>query len=277
MATAFPDAAVLERALDLAAHAPSARNAQPWRWHVDRRGVQLFADWERRLGDSDSDRRDVVLSCGAVLHHCAVALAAAGWSSRIHRFPDARPSPGDDGLLATIELERRAPGSLELAEAIVRRRADRRPYAGALPPGTIELLVLRAERFGVHLAVVPTVRWARLGDTEFALRYGDDRPGHPGDDATMLVLATATDTDADRLRAGEALSDLTLSASALGLASCPLTEPLRDARNRLALACEVFDGEAYPQALLRLGRASGDPLPPMKRRSVAETTTFHLN
>jgi hypothetical protein len=273
MATAFPDAATLDSVLDLAAQAPSVRNIQPWRWHVDRHGVQLSADWSRRLGDTDADRRDVIVSCGAVLHHCAVAFAAAGWSSRVRRLPD-------DGVLATMELDKRSqgPGSVELAEAIGRRRADRRPYRGALPAGTIELLVIRAERFGVRLAVVPGIRWARTGDIDFAVCYGGESPGHPGDDAVMLVLATDTDDDATRLRAGEAVSDLTLSAAALGLASCPLTLPLHDTRSRLALACEVFDAEAYPQALVRLGpTAVGDPLPPAERRSVAETTTFDLD
>jgi nitroreductase len=127
--------------------------------------------------------------------------------------------------------------------------------------------------------VVPSVRWARTGDADFALRYGGgEGSAHPGDDAVMLALATETDTDLSRLRAGEALSDLTLSAAAFGLVTCPLTEPLRDARDRMALACEVFDGEAYPQALIRLGlRAVGDPLPAVQRRSVIETTTFNLN
>ncbi|MBO0678753.1 nitroreductase [Mycolicibacterium sp. S2-37] len=274
MPTGLPDAPTLNSVLDLAARAPSIRNAQPWRWHVDHRGVQLFADWTRRLGDSESDRRDVVLSCGAVLHHCVVAFAAAGWSSRIARLPDV-------GVLATIELEERPPGdgSLEMAGAIPHRRADRRPYTGALPAGTIELLLIRAERFGARLAAVPATRWTRTGDTEFALCYGHGPAGEtPGDEAVILVLATESDSDADRLRAGEALSDLTLSAAALGLVTCPLTEPLRDTRNRLALACEVFDGEAQPQALIRLGmQSAGDPLPPAERRSVAETTTFDLN
>ncbi|MGE2736241.1 nitroreductase [Mycolicibacterium vaccae] len=273
MAAAFPDAATLDSALDLAARAPSARNAQPWRWHVDHQGVALYADWDRRLGDEDADRRDVVLSCGAVLHHCAVAFAAAGWSSRIHRFPD-------NGVLATIGLQPRAPGAgtVELAQAIRRRRADRRPYRGALPTGTLELLTLRAERFGVTVAAVPSVRWARLGETEVELCYGPDTPGHTGDDAALLVLGTPTDDDAARLRAGEALSDLALAATALGLASCPLTEPLRDTRSLLTLACEVFDAEAHPQALLRVGvPAVDEPLPPLDRRSVAETTTFDLN
>lgn len=273
MPTAFPDAATLESVLDLAAHAPSVHNTQPWRWHVDHRGIQLIADWSRRLGDTDSDRRDVVLSCGAVLHHCATAFAAAGWSSRIRRLPA-------NGMLAAVELDRRPAGvgTRELAGAIAHRRSDRRPYRGRLPAGTVELLVLRAERFGVALAVVPTIRWARVGDAEFALHYGDDSPGHPGDDAVMLALATDTDSDTARLRAGEALSDLSLAATALGLATCPLTDPLRNTRNRLALTCEVFDGEAWPQVLIRLGvPAIGQALPPVTRRSVAETTTFDLN
>lgn len=272
MPTTFPDAAELESVLDLAARAPSAGNAQPWRWVVDGSGVQLSADWTRSLGDTDADRRDVLLSCGAVLHHCAVAFAAAGWGSRIVRFPV-------DGVLAAFELERHPPGagSLELAGAITRRRADRRPFRGALPAGTVELFVIRAQRLGVQLAVVPAGRWERAGDTEFGLGYGADAAGHPGDDAVMLVLATDTDTELARLRAGEALSGLTLSAAALGLPTCPLTAPLRDARNRLALACEVFDAEAYPQVLVRVGpSAVGDPLPPAQRRSVAETTTFNL-
>ena len=138
--------------------------------------------------------------------------------------------------------------------------------------------MIRAQRLGIQLAVVPAERWTRAGDTGFGLGYRDGSAGHQGDDAVMLVLATDTDTDLDRLRAGEAVSGLTLSAAALGLATCPLTEPLRDARSRLALACEVFDGEAYPQVLVRLGpSAVGDPLPPAQRRSVAETTTFNLD
>ncbi|CAN3126473.1 nitroreductase [Mycobacterium sp. smrl_JER01] len=273
MATAFPAVETLEQVLDLAAHAPSARNAQPWRWRVDRHGVQLLADWTRRLGDTASDRRDVVLSCGAVLHHCTVAFAAAGWTSRVHRDID-----GD--VLATLEPALRPPGagSVELGRAIAGRRSDRRPYTGALPAGTVELLVIRAQRFGVELAVVPAARWARTGPAEFRLSYGDVSAGHPGDDAVMLVLGTGTDTALNRLRTGEALSDLTLAATALGLVTCPLTEPLRDNRDRLALACEVYDGEALPQALVRLGaRATGAPLPAVPRRPVAETTVFDLN
>jgi nitroreductase len=273
-----PDRATLEGALDVAARAPSLRNLQPWRWHVDDAGVHLYADWRRRAGDGPADRRDVLLSCGAVLDHCAMALAVAGWTPRVRRV--ARPDR--DGPLAILEVVDQPPREfhVELAEAIPLRRADRRAYsASRLAPGTLELLHIRAARLGVELSVVPRLRWTRLRDGGVALRYGEPsavRPDASADDAALLVLATNRDDDLARLQAGEALSRVLLSATALGLATCPLTEPLNDVRSRLALACEVFDGEAHPQALIRLGvpAADADPPPPLPRRTVSETTTW---
>ncbi|MCG5433306.1 nitroreductase [Mycobacterium sp. MYCO198283] len=275
MTQAVPDVATLESVLDTAARAPSIRNAQPWRWHVGRDGMSLLADWERRLGDTDADRRDVILSCGAVMHHCVVALAAAGWRTRIQRYR----TPRDTGALAFIEfIERPArAGADELAAAIPARRADRRRFeTSALPAATLELLYIRAARMGVRLAVVPAERWARRGDGEVVLRFADESARDHDDDAVLLAFATDSDDAAARLLAGEALSHIALTATAMGYATCPVTEPLAGTRERMALACEVFDGEGFPQTLLRLGRApvDGEPLPPVARRSVAETTTW---
>ncbi len=64
---ALPDTATLETALDMAARAPSAQNAQPWHWQISRDAVHLYADRSHQLGDTDADRRDVLLGCGAVL------------------------------------------------------------------------------------------------------------------------------------------------------------------------------------------------------------------
>ncbi|MGE5697500.1 MAG: nitroreductase [Candidatus Sericytochromatia bacterium] len=241
--------------------------------------MHLYADRSRQLGDADSDRRDVLLSCGAVLDHCVVAFAADGWQTRIRRFPDA----SDNDHLAYIEIIE-APitePSRELAVAIPRRRADRRRYgAGRLPASTLELLYIRAARRRVTLGVVPAMRWARRDDDGVALRYGgtaaDTADAAQSDDGVLLVLGTDTDTDLMRLRAGETMSRLLLSATALGLVSCPLTDPLKQTRDRLALACEVFDGDGYPQTLIRLGQASADrdPLPVVDRLSIAETTSW---
>jgi hypothetical protein len=265
---------MLQSVLDVAARAPSSGNLQPWLWRVDGAALHLYADWRRKAGESPTDLRDVLLGCGAVLDHCVVALAAAGWSPRVRRLPDG----GRDSHLAILEAVEQPPkaGCLELAGAISRRRADRRRYpAGQIPPATLELLYIRAARMGVELAVVPRIRWTRLGDGSVALRF-TGVVGEPDDDAVLLALGTREDDDGMRLRAGEALSHLSLTATAQGLASCPLTAPLNDMRTRLALACEVFDGEAHPQALIRLGLPPADDQPwlPTERRPLSETTTW---
>ena len=127
---------------------------------------------------------------------------------------------------------------------------------------------------GVELAVVPRSHWVRDDGGGVALRFAE-ASNDPDDDAVLLVLGTREDNDEMRLRAGEALSHLTLTATAMGLANCPLTEPLNDMRSRLGLACEVFDGEAHPQALIRLGLPPDDvPPPTTERRPVSETTTW---
>jgi hypothetical protein len=103
----FPDRAALAGALDIAARAPSLRNLQPWRWHVDDAGVHLYADWRRRAGDGQADRRDVLLGCGAVLDHCAMALAVAGWTPRVRRVS----RPDRDGPLAILEVVDQPPAN----------------------------------------------------------------------------------------------------------------------------------------------------------------------
>lgn len=274
LAIPFPDRITLESVLDVAARAPSSGNLQPWLWRVDDAGLHLYADWRRQAGGSPTDRRDVLLGCGAVLDHCIVALAAAGWSPRVRRFPDG----GHPSHLAILEVVEQPPDAvhLELAGAISRRRADQRRYpARRIPPATLELLYIRAARLGVELAVVPRSRWVRHEDGSVTLR-SPGVAGEPDDDAVLLALGTRRDNDDMRLRAGEALSHITLTATAMGLASCPLTEPLNDMCSRLALACEVFDGEAHPQTLIRLGLPPDDdmPRPPTERRAATEITTW---
>ncbi|TFV54418.1 nitroreductase [Mycobacterium sp. PS03-16] len=281
MAITVGDAASLEAVLDLAARAPSVGNSQPWRWRVAPDGVHLYADWARRLGDTDADRRDVLLSCGAVLDHCVVALAARGWRPAVRRLPDS----ADTGHLAMVELIGAPPDptGARLADAIAGRRTDRRPYRqDPIPAGTLESFYAVAARLGVEFGVVPRMRWTHDGGDGVALRYGEnavagaDRNG--GDGAALIGLATADDDERAALRAGEALSRIAVSAAAMGLASCPLTAPLHRVRDRLALSCDLFEGELYPQALLRVGWAPADGPRPAggPRRTVAETTVWDL-
>src|SRR3954471_14844893 len=62
----------LRRIVSLATRAPSVHNTQPWRWHAAGSTLELFADHSRQLPVSDPAGRNLVLSCGAVLHHVQV-------------------------------------------------------------------------------------------------------------------------------------------------------------------------------------------------------------
>lgn len=91
---------VLARSVEHALRAPSVHNTQPWQWRVEPETVQLHADWSRQLIATDPDRRDLVLSCGAALHHLRVVLAAADQATSVERLPD----PDNDAHLATLVL-----------------------------------------------------------------------------------------------------------------------------------------------------------------------------
>lgn len=95
------------------------------------------------------------------------------------------------------------------------------------------------------------------------------------DNAVVLALGTADDSDLSRLRAGEAASLSLLTATTLGLASCPMTEPLEVAETRDAVRTEFFDDGYYPQMLIRLGWGllNADPLPPTPRRALSDAVT----
>lgn len=95
----------------------------------------------------------------------------------------------------------------------------------------------------------------------------------PREDAgVLLVLATTTDDVLAQLRAGEATGLALLTATALGLSSCPLTEPLEIEGTRDAIRSTILDGDGFPQMLLRVGWAplNADPLPATPRRALSD-------
>ena len=63
-----------------------------------------------------------------------------------------------------------------------------------------------------------------------------------------------------------------LVATALGLSTCPITEPLEVRSTRDFLRVKVLEDSGYPQMLLRLGWAplNAEPLPATPRRPVHE-------
>jgi hypothetical protein len=77
--------AELTIAVERALRAPSVHNTQPSHWRIEDDAVQLHADWTRHLVATDPDRRNLILSCGAALHHLLVALAARGLEAQVGR------------------------------------------------------------------------------------------------------------------------------------------------------------------------------------------------
>lgn len=153
MSNAHPDRDTVHGALALAVRAPSAHNTQPWLWRVGDRTVHLYADTGLRLPHTDPGQRDLVLSCGAALHHFRVAARVFGWDTVMHRAPN----PADPDHLAAIEF-RGAASTVEavrMSRAITRRRTDRRRYAsGELPAAHVAAIVAAGEANGVPVCDV---------------------------------------------------------------------------------------------------------------------------
>jgi nitroreductase len=322
MTAHFPDVDTVCAALTLANRAPSVHNSQPWHWRVGPRSLHLYAQSSLSLPRTDPDGRELMVSCGAALHHCTIAFAALGWRAVIHRFPD----PAQPEHLASLELrrERALEVDIALAAAIPCRRTDRRYYsAWPVALGDIALMGARAARLGVTMrrletttefrALLAQAVWTHVTDDEYlgelmawsgrhASEVGVPARNTPesdpaaavpgrlfartalaqpegvtaaGDNGIVLALGTADDDYSARLRAGEATSAVLLTATAKGLASCPVSEVLEVAETRNGLRRSAFCDGQVPQMLIRVGWAplNADPLRPSPRRPLAETVS----
>jgi hypothetical protein len=314
------DRRTVRAAIELAAHAPSVHNSQPWRWVVGPHSVHLYADRRRWLPSTDADGRDLVVSCGAVLHHLRVALAATGLAAEVLRLPN--PDEEDHLAAVTVRPATATDADLALAQVLLDRRTDRRRYGSwPVPDGFIaELIELAADQG----AVLRPVTSAHMRDvlraaireadqvqedtagyrTETALWSGgatdgagipaanllrdpagsggptrrfsagtiEQAPSGEEDGAALLVIGTASDDTLSRLRAGEATSAVLLHATELGLAGCPLSQPLEIGRTRAIVREQVLGGTLSPQLVLRVGWApTGPALPATPRRPVDDT------
>lgn len=122
------DPQVVAGAVELACRAPSVHNSQPWHWIARDGELRLFLEPHRAPRATDLTGREALISCGAVLDHLRVAAAAAGWSTDVARFPN----PNDLNHLATITwrpAEFVTDAARARADAILRRRTDRLPFA----------------------------------------------------------------------------------------------------------------------------------------------------
>ena len=140
--------------LNYAVLAPSSHNAQPWLFRLAGDEIEFYADRTRALPVVDPDDRELIISCGAALHHLRVAMRHFGITPVVRPFPDQ----DDPDLLAFVRKgPKEEPTLMEqrLFEAIKERHTNRHPFeARPVPPAELEGLERAVEAEGARLHVV---------------------------------------------------------------------------------------------------------------------------
>jgi hypothetical protein len=283
------------QAIVAAGRAPSAYNAQPWRWRVSGGQVDLYADPDRVMKFADPHGRLTMISCGAALHHARVTLAAGGWRVTVTRLPGT----GDPHHLARLHIDGEAPVSpdtAELARLIDVRHTDPRPVTGdPVPDADLRTIGVAFETQHVGLAVLRPDQILELAtgtapagsaapmDTQWhtaltewagAGRIAGDRqlstpPGEHDRAGTFAVLHGPDDQDLDWLHAGEALSAGALVAAGLGVSILPFSAPVTGVGAASVLR-HVLPDIGRPFLMVRLGRYATEPTAPRTSRRPAE-------
>lgn len=135
--------AISRRLLGLACQAPSVHNTQPWSWRVDGDGVLLYADRSRQLPIEDPSGRNLIISCGAALHHLRFAARALGLEADIERLPEGP----DSDLLARVRFRHGEPSPTpsEDLDTLRIRCTDRRRFTSwPVPDAELEALASEA-------------------------------------------------------------------------------------------------------------------------------------
>ncbi|MET9492942.1 NAD(P)H nitroreductase [Nocardia sp. NPDC006630] len=246
-----PDYDTIHAAIALAVRAPSVHNTQPWEWRIGTDSVHLFADDSRRLPHTDPDRRDLLVSCGAALHHLRVALRALGWETVVHRLPN----PAEPAHLASVEFRRctPAPDAVALARAISNRHSDRRRFTSwEVPAGQVARVIAAGAETGVLVRDIDSPE----DRGRLARAFEQAAAEHAHDDAYTAELA---------LWSGRHAAPYGVPARAAVVATDPTVRPFADPQlaeavvrdtdesARMLLVCTASDDT---EAILRAGEAA---------------------
>lgn len=160
--TARPDTA-LRRAAVRATLAPSVHNTQPWRFHLKRDALDIYADRSRQLSVLDPTGRQLMISCGCALFNARVSLASDGARVTVQRFP----VEGRSDLLARLTYfsgkSTESPDIGRLERVIQLRQTNRRRFSDdEVPDGVLDELEAAAVAEGAQLYIVrdPDQRFA---------------------------------------------------------------------------------------------------------------------
>jgi hypothetical protein len=244
-----------------AVRAPSIHNTQPWRWVLHTGSLDLYADRSRQLTSIDPDGRLVLISCGGALHHARVALAADGLGSTVTLLPDRDP----DHVATLTPSERIGPDARarELLRAVrhrTGRAADAAPGGTAPAPEAVAALEQAAAAQGVRMRVLGRNEVIALAGASSVTRKVRQRIGH--DESTVYaVLFGDEDSPEAWLRAGEALSAVSLEAGHRGLSVYPSWTVVELPGSRKVMREQMSLG-GVPYLALRIATEAPGSAPP---------------
>ena len=107
--------------------APSSHNTQPWSFRITEQGIEIFADYTRRLPVSDPNDRELLISIGAAITNLRVAAAHFAFETTVLYAPRIE----ENMPLALVTLRETCnpdPQLCHLFSAIPRRRTNRAEF-----------------------------------------------------------------------------------------------------------------------------------------------------
>jgi nitroreductase len=142
--------------------APSIHNTQPWQFHIRDNGIDVYADWRRRLDVIDPNGRQLIISVGAAIMNLRLALHQRGWASLVR----VTAGPSESRHVAAVDC----PGSAEadpmldeLATSMPRRHTNRQPFTpDPVPSRAADELVAAAAVEGASLDAASDSARARI-------------------------------------------------------------------------------------------------------------------
>lgn len=114
----------IKQILELAVHAPSGENCQPWSFGMRANQVNLYNIPERDNSLYNWGQRGSYVAHGALIENINIAASTLGYVSTIILFP----YPNDQNLVAQITFEQIAPKEHPLYPFIKQRTTNRKPY-----------------------------------------------------------------------------------------------------------------------------------------------------
>ena len=132
--------------------APSGHNTQPWSFRITDEGIEVAADYTRRLPIADAGDRELMISIGAAITNLRVAAAHFGFESTVLYE--------DDGALVALRETCNPDEQLrQLFPAITRRHTNRTEFdRRGIDPETLDRLCGVVDDSDMTRFIAPTDR-----------------------------------------------------------------------------------------------------------------------